>query len=358
MYIKNLEAVYVERVSFKMKKIICFILMLYFSFAIADENPLGPGDMLRITVYGNPDLSTDTRVTAAGTINFPLIGEVSVVGGDVPSVEKKIAKMLESGGYLKLPQVNVVVLQFSSLQVSVLGDVNKPGRYPLDKPSTLSEVLALSGGVSAAGSDMVSLIVQEGGKNKKVEYDLRSLLRKDGAMDVKVAPGNIVYVHRSQVSVLGKVLRPGKYSINEGGRTVLDLLANAGGLSQEGSDQIIVTTNNDGHPQQIKIDVDQMYKTGDFKNNVELSEGDSIYVPKSPVFYIYGEVQRPGAFRIERDMTVAQALATGGGLTLRGTERGLKIKRLNEAGAIETVEINASSKVQPDDVIYVQESLF
>lgn len=342
-----------------MRKIICLVLMLYFSIAMADENPLGPGDMLRITVYGNPDLSTETRVTASGTINFPLIGEVGVVGGDVPSVEKKIAKMLETGGYLKSPQVNVVVLQFSSLQVSVLGDVNKPGRYPLDKPSTLSEVLALSGGVSAVGSDIVSLITQEGGKSKKVDYDLRVLLRKDGAVDIKVAPGNIVYVHRSQISVLGRVLRPGKFSINEGGRTVLDLLANAGGLSQDGSDRIIVTTTSDGHTQQqLEVDVDQMYKSGDFKNNVELNEGDSIYVPKAAVFYIYGEVQRSGSFRLERDMTVAQALATGGGLTLRGTERGLKVKRLNDAGVMESIEVNASSKIKPDDVIYVQESLF
>lgn len=92
--------------------------------------------------------------------------------------------------------------------------------------------------------------------------------------------------------------------------------------------------------------------------DIPLAAGDIIYVPRAQMFYIYGEVQRPGSFRLERNMTVAQALATGGGLTPRGTENGLVIKRKNEKGELEEVEVEPSTLVQVDDVIQVQERWF
>jgi polysaccharide export outer membrane protein len=341
-----------------MKKLLLMSLLLITKLVFADDNPLGPGDMLRITVYGNADLTTETRVTAGGNITFPLVGEVSVAGSNVPSTEKKISKLLEDGGFLKQPQVNVVVLQFSSLQVSVLGDVLRPGRFPLDKPSTLSEMLAQAGGISQFGSDIVSLIAMQDGKNVKTDYDLQSLLRSGGSSDVKVAPGNIVYVHRNQISVLGRVNRPGKYSLSEGSRTILDLLAVAGGISPDGADEIDVTFFDGGVLKKLELNVDEAFKAGDMKNNILLHEGDSIYVGRAPVFYIYGEVQRPGSFRLEKNMTIAQALATGGGLTPKGTERGLKIKRLDQTGKFLTLDADGSQFVKRDDIIYVQESFF
>ena len=92
--------------------------------------------------------------------------------------------------------------------------------------------------------------------------------------------------------------------------------------------------------------------------DVLVYSGDIIYVPRAPVFYIYGEVQHPGALRLERDMIVAQALAAGGGLTARGTERGLCIKRRNAKGVLETISAEATTPVLADDVLQVQESLF
>ena len=85
---------------------------------------------------------------------------------------------------------------------------------------------------------------------------------------------------------------------------------------------------------------------------------DRVYIERAPRFYIYGEVQRPGIFRIERSMTVLQALAAGGGLTPRGTERGLRIKRRDAAGKIEIIEAKYDDLVRADDVLYVRESLF
>jgi polysaccharide export outer membrane protein len=257
-----------------MKKLIFACLMMFAGMLHAADNPLGTGDMLRITVYGNTDMTTETRVTAAGTISLPLVGEVKVGGISVSEAEHRIAKLLEDGKFIKRPQVNIVILQFTSQQVSVLGEVQKPGRYPLDHPSTLTDLLAIAGGATANGSDQITVISHKDGKSSRQEYDVRDMFRKNGSPDVGV------------------------------------------------------------------------------------SSGDIIYVPRAPVFYIYGEVQRPGAFRLERDMIVAQALATGGGLTARGTERSLRIKRRNEKGKLETIDAEISTPLLADDVLQVKESLF
>jgi polysaccharide export outer membrane protein len=76
------------------------------------------------------------------------------------------------------------------------------------------------------------------------------------------------------------------------------------------------------------------------------------------VFYIYGEAQRPGSFRIERNMTVMQALAQGGGPTARGTEKRLRLHRKAADGSIQPIEPQLTDPVLPDDVIYVKESIF
>lgn len=257
-----------------MKKLIFACLMLFSGMLQAADYPLGTGDLLHITVYGNPDLTTDTRVTGDGTISFPLLREVKIGGISVPAAERKIANSLAEGGFIKQPQVNIIITQFVSQQVSVLGEVQKPGRYPLDRPSTLTDLLAIAGGLTPNGSDQIMIISHRDGKPIRQEYDLHNLFRKNGSPDVGI------------------------------------------------------------------------------------TSGDIIYVPRAPVFYIYGEVQRPGVFRLERDMIVSQALAEGGGLTQRGTERGVRIKRRNAKGELETFKTEASTPLMADDVVQVQESLF
>ena len=359
-----------KKISFKVFLLLFLMLTNIFS-AFADEklriSPnltgskdyiLGAGDLVRISVYGSPDLLTEARLSAAGTITFPLIGELTLGGLSSAVSEKRIAEQLEKGGFVKKAQVNLVVTQFQSQFVSVMGDVYRPGKFPLDRPSTLSDVLAMAGGVTANGSDLVTLIRNQAGKTTKQTYDLRDLMKKgDAASNPKVAGDDIIYVNAREVSVLGQVNRPGKYSVASGVRTVIDFLSQAGGVSPGGADNIIVITKRNGKTVKQEIDVDQLYRKGDTSVNFELADGDSIYVPRTPVFYIYGEVQRPGAFRLERNMNVAQALSTGGGLSQRGTERGIKIKR-NIEGTLKTMEAQSGDTLLPDDILYVSESLF
>lgn len=344
-----------------MRNFLSFILVLVLGVwlhAVSAEETnylLGPGDVLKITVYNNPDLSLETRVTESGMISFPLVGELKLGGMTASAAEKKIAELLESGGFVKQPQINILVAQFQSKMVSVLGSVYKPGRYPLERATNLADLLALVGGVTQDGSDLITVV----GKSGKVEYDLRNIVGKgDGSQNVNLSGGELVYVHARDVSVMGQVNRPGSYSVVGGVRTVADFLVVAGGINSGGSDTVTVTTMRDGKINRFEVDIDSLFRTGDNSANIELVNGDSIYVPRAPMVYIYGEVQHPGSFRIERNMTVMQALAQGGGPTARGTQRNIKLHRRNANGVVEELFPKLTDPVKQDDVLYIQESLF
>jgi polysaccharide export outer membrane protein len=251
-------------------------LLLLVGGAAWAADQLGAGDVVKVYVYGNPDLGLETRISDAGTITFPLIGQVKVADMPVASAEKKIASLLQSGGYLQKPQVTIIVTQVQSQAVSVLGQVNRPGRYPL-----------------------------EGGK-----------------------------------------------------RSLTDLLAQAGGVNADGGDELVLIRNRDGKVTRERVDLVQMVRGGELVQNVGLSAGDVIFVERAPRVYIYGEVQRPGALRLERDMTLTQALSAGGGLTLRGTHRGITIKRRTANGGFETIKPGQDEVLRADDVIHVKESWF
>ena len=262
-----------------MKKILMgLLLMLLGAWSVsarAEDVLLGPSDVLKISVYGNPDLSLETRVGQTGAITFPLVGEVKIGGLTTSAAESKIAGLLTSGGFVLKPQVNILVTSAQSQLVSVLGQVAKPGRYPINGKHSLIDILALAGGVVADGGDTVSLIRKRNGQNKKEVIDLVDMVR-----------------------------------------------------------------------------------TGDLKKDLDLMTDDVVYVERAPRFYVYGEVQKPGSYRLERNMTVLQVLSVGGGLTARGTERGMRIKRRDASGKLNEFKAKHEDVVQIDDVIYVKESLF
>jgi len=236
---------------------------------------LGMGDLVRVTVFRNPDLTTEARVTERGTILFPMIGEVHVAGMTPAQAGSLIARKLRDGRFVVNPEVTVALAQVNSRQVAVLGAVNKPGRYPLDSQNF----------------------------------------------------------------------------------RITDFLAAAGGIAAPGSDHVTLVSTHDGATTKRDIDLNAIFRDGDLSQNLALQPGDTIYVEKAPMVYIYGEVQKAGAYRLEPHMTVMQALALGGGLTTRGTQRGIKIARRTDHG-VRQIDARLTDVVQNDDVIYVAESLF
>lgn len=242
----------------------------------ANDYLLAAGDAIRVQVFQNPDLTLDTRITESGVISYPLIGAVRLGGLSVSAAELKIADALRLGGFLVKPQVTIQLTQLRGSQVSVLGQVGRPGRFVLETANT----------------------------------------------------------------------------------RLSDMLATAGGTTPNGEDVVIITGTRAGKPFRKTVDLPAMFQTASPVDDIVLQGGDVIFVARAPMFYIYGETNRPGAFRIERGMTIMQALATGGGPTVRGSQDRLVLHRRQADNSIVETKPALTDPVQADDVIYVRASLF
>jgi polysaccharide export outer membrane protein len=137
-----------------------------------------------------------------------------------------------------------------------------------------------------------------------------------------------------------------------------DVLASAGGAVATGDDLAIVTGTRDGAAFRALIDIPSIFLDNNPANDIVLQGGDTVYVHRAPVFFIYGESQRSGSYRIERDMTIMQALAQAGGLTARGSERRLRLHRRFSNGRVLQMEPSLTDLVLPNDVLYIKESIF
>lgn len=192
---------------------------------------LGPGDTVRITVFQNPDLTTEARVSESGQISFPLLGTIKVGGRTLSDAGRLLSQRLRAGSFVAQAEVTVNIIQFRSQQVSVLGMVGRPGRYPIEVRGTkLTEVLALAGGILPMGADQV--IVIGGDPPRRREIDLPGLyLYGRTEDDIVLNGGDSLYVHRApQVYVFGQVQRPGNYQILRD-MTVSQAVATAGGFT-------------------------------------------------------------------------------------------------------------------------------
>lgn len=244
--------------------------------AQGQEYRLGAGDVVKITVYNNPDLATEAEISQSGKISFPLIGEIAFGGLTRGEAEKALAGRLGSGGFVPDAHVNLLIVQYRSRQISVMGEVGKPGKYPVNQPISITDAIAAAGGITPKGSTSVTVIKR----------------------------------------------------------------------------------GQDGSTSRHEVDVKKLLATGDMSKNVSVGADDIVYVPTASVFYIYGEVRQPGAYPLAPDMTVRQALSVGGGLTVRGTERGIKLERRGPGGKSSSQRAQLSEKLKPDDVLHVPESWF
>jgi polysaccharide biosynthesis/export protein len=263
----------------------CLFGFLLATLALAAEEDasgliqLGPGDAVKVEVYGQPDMTSTVTVSGDGKINLPLVGLVAVSGLSPSDAGTKVEQALKTGGFFNDPHVTVSLLQSRSQRVSVLGQVKTPGRYTVDGKMTLFDVLAQAGGVTEEGADFVYV------------------LRPDGKGGV----------NRLTVKLAG-------LSGSSGGDTVVSM--------------------------------------------EQLQGGDTLVVPKAERFYISGEVTAPNMYRLEPGMTVLEAVARAGGITQRGSQSRIEIKRPTKDGHYTTFHAKLSDKVEPDDVIRVKESIF
>jgi polysaccharide export outer membrane protein len=192
----------------------------------------------------------------------------------------------------------------------------------------------------------------------EAEQRITNLLKDGGFVQQPQVNISIKQNNGNLVSVLGLVGRPGRFPLETFNMKVTDILASAGGIAPSGADTIILVGEREGKPFRREIDIPGIYIENQQSDNILIKGGDQIYVHRAPMFYIYGEIQRPGSYRIEKNMTIMQALALSGGPTLRGTQRGLKIYRRGKDDKTEEIKPELTALIKVDDVLYVRESLF
>jgi polysaccharide biosynthesis/export protein len=162
----------------------------------------------------------------------------------------------------------------------------------------------------------------------------------------------------TSVTLLGQVAHSGTYSLDqesaEGVSNLIELLARAGGGTEKAADYCFLIRKENGQPRKRRIDLVDLLRNGNIEANITLNDGDIVLVPEMEVFYIYGEVQRPGRYRLERDMTVMQALAVASGMTPRGNAKGIELNRQGNG----ELKSDLDDRLQNNDVVYVRTAVF
>ncbi len=258
--------------SIIIKYIALLCAMMGADIARASDYKVGAGDVLKISVYRAPDYDTTTSVTQAGDIAFAGVGRVKVAGRSVDEIASALAAALRQREIFTDPTVTVLVLEYRSSMVSVLGAVDRPGEFPVDRQGmTIAQMLARAGANLALPGGTVSII---NGDARGVRQTIAVSDIISGREDRAVRPGEVIFVQAP------------------------------------------------------------------------------------PTFYISGEVQKPGAYPIERGLTAGQAIALAGGLTMRGTQGRMRVTRKRDEVALPPAKIGVADPVQPGDLIVVGTRLF
>ena len=264
---------------------------------------IGRDDVLDVTVWQVPDLTKSLRVQSDGTVDFPLLGNLSASGLTPAELAKLIQDKL-SQGYVKEPKVSISVKEYNSKKILVFGEAGQPGLYKLKGETPLLEILFMVGGVKPDAKRMTiirpspqnstettppgSMPSPEPGaatgSSQTIEVDLISLLSKgELSQNIMIQPGDTLYFASGtglRFHVLGQVGNPGPYEWVQD-ITVLEAIKLAGGVKDRGApNRIKVRKMHDGQKMEIKVNMVEIMK-GKKKDDIIVKPGDVIIVPES-----------------------------------------------------------------------------
>jgi polysaccharide export outer membrane protein len=243
---------------------------------------LAPGFLLSLSVLDDPDFTGAFRIDEQGDVALPILGSMHIAGETVSEARIQIGKRLLEEKILKDPQVDLSILEYSAPEVTIVGEVASPGKYPLLAPRKLVDVLALAGGTAITAGNEIQITPGNSGADPVLVHYSKGANPKT-VEDVFVHPGDTVQVKRAGiVYVLGAVTRPGGYVMQEEGTlTVLQAVSMANGTAPTASIGTIhlLRHNDDGTEVDIALPYKKMTqgKSGDMR----LQAADVVYVPTS-----------------------------------------------------------------------------
>jgi len=260
--------------------------LLFSQEELVYEYKIGPRDLLELTVIGFEDVNKRYRVSEEGKINLPYLGDVEVEGMTRGELEKKLIQLLQEQNYMQTPQVSVLIVEFQSKRVYLLGAVGTTGPYELLGRLTLLKLLSQAGGLTPeAGNEIIITRQLPGGSKTSLKISVEDLILKgDPSLDVPLQPDDIINIPVDKtvlIYITGQVRTPGVLQVRKSTMpTLLRAIAQAGGFADRASKGgvVIKRTNEAGKEIEIKVDVGDIMKGK--RKDVLLQEGDIVIVPE------------------------------------------------------------------------------
>jgi polysaccharide biosynthesis/export protein len=269
---------------------------------LANSNvKLGVGDLIEISVFGVPDLSTKTRISGSGDVYLPLIDYVHIADLSTDEAQELIQKRLEDGGFVRGPHVSIFVDESASQAITLLGEVARPGPYPAIGERRLFDLISAAGGLTDKAGRKLT-IERRGDPSHPVELQISANLAEDTQSNVDVFPGDTIIVSRAGiVYVVGDVSRPSGFLIEDNSLSVLKALALAGGgtrTSALSKTRILRQTPNG--VQEIPVNL----------KKVLYAKAPDLPLVKGDVLFIPGSAAKTAAYRTaDAAMSMSTALA-------------------------------------------------
>lgn len=229
---------------------------------------IGAGDEVRMTVYGQSELTADSQVSTNGMIVVPLLGNLSIAGKTSAEAAYLIAERYQQGNFLKNAQVNLLITKYRSQVVAILGKVNSPGKLVLEGPTSLTQALAWAGGIAPTGSERLILTrTAKNGRLERTEYDLQKLLNDDAdeIPPVWLQDGDTLYVpNAGRFYLNGEVHSPGMYPLDRP-LNVMQALSAGGGPTARANDSSVKLFRQqaDGSVKELRAKPDDKVVDGD-----------------------------------------------------------------------------------------------
>jgi polysaccharide biosynthesis/export protein len=247
--------------------------------ASAVAGPIIPGELLEIAEYHTPEFHSSVRVSATGTVTLPMIGDINLGGLDEPAAARAIAAALLAKGMLLHPQVTVLVTTFVGQDITILGEVARPGVYAYGVHHRLLDLISAASGLSVSAGGLVNIVHRDNPENPQI---ITLDFNQAGSQNPELLPGDMVHVTRAGlVYVVGDVNRPGGFTLDPSqSTTVLQALSMAWGPSQNASltKALLIHARDDGRTV-TTLNLKRMLRGQD--PDIPVGERDILFVPDS-----------------------------------------------------------------------------
>ena len=248
----------------------------------ADEIQLGAGDLVKVDLYGAPELTTEARIANNGDLSMPLIGAVHLAGLTVEGAQAAIAERYAKGGFLNSPQVTVFVKEYATQGVAIFGEVQHPGIYPLLGPHRLFDVLSIAGGLTDKAGRDISITHRDKPK-EPVTVEFSRDPSKSAEANIDLLPGDTVLVSKAGVIyVVGDVGQPSGFLLDKNDNmTVLQAIALAQGVKPTAqiAHARIIRRGQGGALTEVPINLKDILAAK--APDLQLQPDDIVFVPNS-----------------------------------------------------------------------------